>query len=55
MAEEKRTNNGLSNLLNRLVGFGIDMIAYLEMRKARLINVIVISITFILLFFMVLN
>ncbi|MDD3685321.1 MAG: HAMP domain-containing sensor histidine kinase [Bacteroidales bacterium] len=56
MAEGKRTNNGFIDVLNRLVGFGIDMsLPYLEMRKARLMNVIVFSITFILLFFMVLN
>lgn len=56
MAEGKKPNIGVIDMLNRLVGFGIDMnLPYLEMRKARLMNVIVFSITFILLFFLVLN
>jgi signal transduction histidine kinase len=56
MARGNRTNNELNDFLNRMVGFGIDnSLPYLEMRKARLMNVIVFSITIILLFFMVLN
>lgn len=56
MAEGKKTNNGINDLLNRIVGFGIDNnLPYLEMRKARLMNVIVFSITAILFFFMILN
>jgi signal transduction histidine kinase len=56
MAEGTKTNNRFYNLLNRVVGFGIDsQLPYLEMRKARLMNVIVFSITAILFSFMILN
>lgn len=56
MAEGNSTNNGILSFLNRIVGFGIDSnLPYLEMRKARLLNVIVFSIAAILFCFMIIN
>ncbi len=51
-----KTIEKIKGLFTKLVDFGVDPdLPYLELRKAKLMNVIVFSITAILLFFMVLN
>ncbi len=57
---EKMISNNISKILKsffrKLVDFGVDpTLPYLELRKAKLMNVITFSITFILIFFIGLN